>query len=892
MKRVIYMVVSLLLMICVLVCRPMAANAASTLSISTPSNWSIHSWDDSLKIKWGKVTGASGYYVTILNETTGGYLVQNKYTTSTSFTASSYLPEAHSRLKIWVGAVTSSTQTGAEAFTNDTVYIFVSHEPGITNGTSSSITKSSAVLKMSVDYDYGYSIKDCGFYIGTSSSISSMEQYSFHDYSTSYDATTKDTKYMTITGLMPGTKYYYRAYAENDVGEEYTSAKSFTTKSESLPDLVITYPVDGNTYPANNSIKLQWNAVSGADGYRYYVKQLSGTPDRTNANEPYDNIWEGSVSSSRTYYTLSASKLVDGYWYKFVVEAYADGWDPGWSDWCYVYVENGSLEKSHIIYPDSDSTIIGYQDIPFIWSKVDHAEEYTFFLKRLSGEPSYVDENETALKTWSATVSANTTSFTLDESEAIPGYWYKFVVKASAEGMNPSWSEWVYCYLDELKLDDPVLSAPTNNSTVRAGESITIKWSVVSNADGYKYRIKQLSGSPEPSNENEDSVKVWKDSVSAGTTSYTFDGSNIISGYWYKIVIEAYADNADPTWSNYCYVYAKGVSLADAFIVSPQNTARYTGYQNIKLDWNAVSGAEGYRYHIKRLSGMPDRTNQNEPYIEEWVDSTSASVTSYTFPANRFIPGYWYKFVIESYANGMDPSWSEWIYCYADEVKLADPVISTPVSWSEVTEGSSILVDWNKVSGAEGYRLHYKRLFGKPDTSNNNELAITNDRVNCGANTQYTLSASKISGGYWYKFVVEAYASNSSSSWSNWVYVYVPQKGSLDRPIIYSPKEADNCEAGKDITFAWSKVPNATNYTYYVKQLAGEPNYSSNEKAINSWSGTTGSTNRFFKLTGENVQENTWYKFVVEAEAAGYDNNWSKYTYIRIPKREDSTDAH
>jgi len=294
-----------------------------------------------------------------------------------------------------VGAVTSSTQTGAEAFTSDIVYIYVSHEPGITNGTSSSITKTSAVLKMSVDYDYGYSIADCGFYIGTSSSISSMDQYSFHDYSTSYGATTKGTKYMTITGLEPGTKYYYRAYAENDVGEEYTSAKNFTTEAGSLADPVITYPVDGNTYSANSSIKLQWKAVSGVDGYRYHIKQLAGTPDRTNENEPYINIWKGSVSSSRTYYTLSASNVVGGYWYKFVVESYADGMDSGWSDWCYVYVEKGTLEDPVITYPEADSTIIGYQDIPFVWGEVDYAEEYTYFVKRLSGAPSYVDVNTT-----------------------------------------------------------------------------------------------------------------------------------------------------------------------------------------------------------------------------------------------------------------------------------------------------------------------------------------------------------------------------------------------------------------------------------------------------------------------------------------------------------------
>ena len=634
--------------------------ASSTITISTPKAWSLYSWDDSVTAKWNAVTGASGYYIAMRFITDDDLVLERTYTTNTSFKISSYFLEKAGRYHIWVGAVAAKGDT--TYLSQDQHDFYVSHEPDISNGSASGITKSSAQLSMDINLNYGYGISDWGFYVGETSTRSKMTKYSQGSTSS------KGTHYATITGLDPNTKYFYRAYAENDVGEDYTAAKSFTTLPGELARPVITYPVSGNTYTAGSSIKLQWNAVSGADGYRYYIKQLSGTPDYQSDSEPSVNSWTGSTSSGTRYYTLSASNVKGGYWYKFVVEAYY-GSASSWSEWCYVYVEKGSLAK--------------------------------------------------------------------------------------------------------------------------------------------------------------------------------------------------------------------------AVVVSPENTATYTGYQSIKFDWNAVSGAEGYTYYIKRLDGLPDRTNDNEPGTLIENGTTGSGVTEFTLSASKAIPGKWYKFVVEAHADGMNSSWSEWVYCYIDEAHLDRPVISSPSAWSEMAAGSSITVKWGAVSGASGYQLYYKQLSGYPDTSNDNEPAIYSASPDCGNALKYTVSASKVIGGYWYKFVVKAYSASGAASWSPWVYVYVPETGDLDRPVITSPVAAQNYESGKSIRFTWGKVDNATSYTYYVKQLVGEPDHSDNERAVQTWTGTTRATNRLFTLTGENVQPNTWYKFVVKAEADGYNSSWSKYTYIKIPDRED-----
>ena len=210
---------------------PVTANAAAALVISSPDNWEHVSKSDPPNLKWNKISGAPGYLVTVKNDATGEYYTEREKTTKNSYSLENLFDDElgsseYPRLKIWVGALNSD---GTDSNSQDIIYVIVSEYPDVTFNSCSSVTSDGATLKMTINKDYGSPIEDCGFYIGTSSSVSSMKKYSFADYG-SYDATTKGTKIMTVTGLNPNTKYYVRAYAENGVGEEYTGTKTFTTK--------------------------------------------------------------------------------------------------------------------------------------------------------------------------------------------------------------------------------------------------------------------------------------------------------------------------------------------------------------------------------------------------------------------------------------------------------------------------------------------------------------------------------------------------------------------------------------------------------------------------------------------------------------------------------------
>lgn len=533
---------------------------------------------------------------------------------------------------------------------------------------------------------------------------------------------------------------------------------------------------------------------------------------------------------------------------------------------------------------DGDERYLG-NSITVKWNEISNAAGYHVTVRNMStGE--YVINRE-----WVTELKKSVSSSSI--VSVGPGN-YKIWVGAVEERGGESISAWQDYVEISIGLKDSSINQPYDGETYPIGQSITVKWSSVTGAQGYKCHIKRLSGNPDPGNDNEPSLNTWRESTGL-TRNFTLDSSKVFGGYWYKFIVEAYADNADSSWSDPCYIFISN-KLDKPVISTPANQAEADSGNDLLIKWTSVNGAESYKCHIIRLAGEPDESNENELKLAlndggEWrVDC--GTVRNYTLPANRFIEGYWYKIVVEAIAYGADSGWSDYCYVFSKGMPLTAPVITAPNNWTEVAGGSSVSIKWNSVTGAEGYKCHVIRLKGDPDTSNDSEAKLAlNDggewRIDRGTNKSYTLSGSNVIGGYWYKIVIEAYASNKSSSWSEWYYVYAKENGSLERPVITSPVAFKNYEPGNSITLSWAGVENATSYKYYIKQLVGEPDYSDNEASSNAWSGTTVASRRYFTLAGSYIEPDTWYKFVVEAKADGYDSGWSRYTYVKIPDRED-----
>ncbi len=186
---------------------------------------------DFTRIRWSAVSGAACYRITVLNGRTNQlYNTRNEMISTRYYYIDDILAglPIGSLLKVWVGAMsTTNAYNEADVIAYSILYIGVADVPAVTTYAAQGSTYQSVTLKMSVDYDNGLPITDCGFYFGTEKDPD--DKYSFHDYDPSA-AESKGTKTMTITGLKPETTYYFQAYAENDAGEIYTeTAKKVTT---------------------------------------------------------------------------------------------------------------------------------------------------------------------------------------------------------------------------------------------------------------------------------------------------------------------------------------------------------------------------------------------------------------------------------------------------------------------------------------------------------------------------------------------------------------------------------------------------------------------------------------------------------------------------------------
>ncbi len=351
--------------------------------------------------------------------------------------------------------------------------------------------------------------------------------------------------------------------------------------------------------------------------------------------------------------------------------------------------------------------------------------------------------------------------------------------------------------LPACTLNDPVAPVGSPKVTATAGaEQVTLKWNAVSGAT--KYNVYSYLDS--------------KYTLLTTTTATNYTATGLTGGTKYGFLVRAYVNGVWSTFSDSDITYA----TPTAAVVKPTVTTT-AGQGLVALKWNAVSGATKYNVY-SYLDG-------------KYTLLTTTNSTNYT--ATGLTGGTKYGFLVRAYVN------NAWTAFTNNDVVYATPT-APAVTKPTVTAAAGtelVKLTWNAVSGATKYNV-YSYLDSK-------YTLLTTTTA-----TSYT--ATGLTGGTKYGFLVRAYVNNAWTAFTTADNVYATPTASI-KPVL--TLTAGN---GK-IAVRWNAISGATKYNLYI--------YNGEYTLLTSTTATN--------YVAMNLKNGTKYGFLVRAYINGV---WTTFT--------------
>lgn len=485
-----------------------------------------------------------------------------------------------------------------------------------------------------------------------------------------------------------GISYLYKV--ETYVGNEANASQDGVgLQGKAFPLENITKVIAKKT--GYRQVTVTWTPVEGA-GY-YKIFDAAGKELLTVSGQDSSSCILSNVVLSETAYT-------------YKVRAYAEGDDHVCSD----------AVSSNAVYVMLDAPVLtgakvsAHNKIVVSWSEVPHADGYLLYRK-------------TAGSSWKRVTKTPVASLSYTDSNAQPGVTYAYTVRAVDRETNTR-SEFDHTGISaKTQLSDPKMKSVT----VSSSRSINVTWNKVPGADGY-YVYKQYGG-------KWSRVATVKDNTSY---SYQLSSSSAYKYWGHKFAFKVIAYSAHDTsgYSDRVLVTLKPVAPKISK-VSP------VSYNTNKVTWSKVSGASGYKIYRRTGSGTWKGLAIVSSGTSSYFDKNAALGTNYQYT----VKAYWKKG--SKVQDG---------YYRTDGPKVTTSV-TTPALKSVSPSGLYLKINWNKVSGAQGYRVYRKAAGAKDWTriatlTGNGTVSYTDKNVKNGVKYTYTVRAYRKSGKnvYWSGF--------------------------------------------------------------------------------------------------------------------------------------------
>ncbi len=571
-------------------------------------------------------------------------------------------------------------------------------------------------------------------------------------------ATTASISYTDSLNIQNNTTYTYAiraGKADNDgtkvygwyIGEQYTYIDPVT--------LTLSRHTSG--------VKIAWNKIDGATGYRIYRRE-KGTSDWTKIKD-FD---EGTLTTIDT-------KVETGKNYEYTARTlYEVGSISSRSD---------TAEVKSILYvaPTSKVTLSNaYGGVSIKWNAVSGAEKYKVY-RKVAGEKSWTSLGYVSGTSYTdkKASSGKTNYYTVrpyDDGVLSAYKSYSIVYLAAPEvtvtpklgtGMQVKWkavsgarSYRVYKYVNgkwkriatvegKSYTDKDVKKGKTYKYTVRAvngknvsgynksgvssayslgkpsvssisttSKAITIKWGKVSGAEGY--RVYRKNGSK------------WVRVATVKGTSYT--DKNVKSGKEYLYTVRAYAGKTTSSYNKTGWV---GVILKTPTVKIKND------HNGIKVSWNKISGAAGYTVYSSQY-------NVETGKWSSWKNRGTTKKSTYSWVDKKAESGQEYKYTVRAVNEKCKSTYKSSSSLYF----IAEPDVSI------INTSNGINVSWSQVAGVEGY-IVYSSYY-------NTETEEWTSWKNRGTQDVNTLSwvDETAEDGVTYRYTVRAVCGKTKSAYS------------------------------------------------------------------------------------------------------------------------------
>ncbi len=257
------------------------------------------------------------------------------------------------------------------------------------------------------------------------------------------------------------------------------------------------------------------------------------------------------------------------------------------------------------------------------------------------------------------------------------------------------------------------------------------------------------------------------------------------------------------------------ITVAEKTVTKPILTAK-AGDGKVDLTWTAIDGATQYNVYI---------------YTTGYKLIATVTETSYT--ATGLENGTKYGFLVRAFVNGAWTAFTTADNVYATPVAVLKPVVTATAGEEQVT------LKWNALEDATNYRV-FSYMNGK--------YAVL------GETTATTYTASDLTAGTKYGFLVRAFVNGAWTAFSNSDVVYAtPTAAAVTKPEVTA-----TAGDGK-VDISWNAVTGATNYNVYI--------YTTGYKLL------TTTTETSYTATG--LTNGTKYGFLVRAFVNGA---WTTFT--------------